>query len=549
METSHNYLIVSDFHVGEGRCPETGLFYCSEDFFHDFPFAQFLAYHAACQVSELMAGEPGIDRPHLKKPWKLVINGDLFDFMEVSAPASGDTSWVDPNHTTLSANEKRFGLGTRSQETIWKLKRIADGHALLFEAMAWFLGHPGYELVLLRGNHDVELYWPEVRQEFLGQLAIAYDRWQSSIGGGCLETSPLVLHPDMLPELSASVLDSVVSFPPTFVYEKDLLYIEHGGQHDHTTFFPDFEDPRLPEPKSDRIQLPSGSLFVRYWFNRAERIHPFAENIKPVSHYPLWLITKLPPRAERILLYLVQGCLWVQIKRFEDWLRRPWFWQPGPIQDRDQEGCSRPPMSEGFCAELPMIQKRSRRLLKRASFWATLCVLFSVVVRLAAFVAALLSVREFFIRDYDPAVLYLLAAVVLWVVSRVVGRRSARVWNTRQLLKAADWINRYLAGEQAEHPERPGPVPFYIFGHNHRPWLKRLQSASSGSKPAWYINTGSWLPEFSEDDPFKERYELMFLRLVPGRPGFDDELPELLEWLPNANRPRPCRLFDERAFH
>jgi hypothetical protein len=60
----------------------------------------------------------------------------------------------------------------------------------------------------------------------------------------------------------------------------------------------------------------------------------------------------------------------------------------------------------------------------------------------------------------------------------------------------------------------------------------------------WYVNTGAWIPVFSETDQLsRPAAHLTFLRLVPARLEQGDDVPELLRWAEDANAPRPVRLF------
>ncbi|HUM68297.1 MAG TPA: hypothetical protein PLK31_05575, partial [Chloroflexota bacterium] len=61
----------------------------------------------------------------------------------------------------------------------------------------------------------------------------------------------------------------------------------------------------------------------------------------------------------------------------------------------------------------------------------------------------------------------------------------------------------------------------------------------------WYINTGSWIPVFSQEEQLtRPAANLTFLRLVPSRLANGSDIPELLRWSEDANAPRPARLFE-----
>src|SRR3990172_7794560 len=67
----HNLLIVSDLHISEGFMPSSGKWSRNEDFLSDDSFAAFLQYHEERRGDGL--------------PWRLIIAGDVFDFLQVTS--------------------------------------------------------------------------------------------------------------------------------------------------------------------------------------------------------------------------------------------------------------------------------------------------------------------------------------------------------------------------------------------------------------------------------------------------------------------------------
>ena len=556
MQNLHNYLFVSDLHLGAGRDRQTGLISRLEDFLHDDSFAQFLAYYARLQAK----GKEKHGPDHFcAKPWKLIINGDLFEFMQIiSTPKKrSELEWVSDMAPCddLSWKERHFGLGTRERETVWKLERIFEGHTLFFQALAWFVAHQDYVLVILKGNHDVELHWPLVQEEFRKLLVKAYRMWKMTVAFGYEGKSPLHDDGNLPHELNAQDLESTVCFPPSFCYEEGLFYAEHGGQCESGTWFPNFEDPTLPE-KPDLIRLPSGALFMRYVFNFAERYHPFAENLKPYWRYPLWLIQKLPKGAFRILFFrLPFGYLLKKIKKIKDWWRRIRCNERPPHVDTTQVGCSNPAMSQEFCEKLPEIQEKARKLLKKATICSILKASLSVLLKVASLIVFLVVLRRVifllvpslnlegtYLGASLLTALYLVVALFLWSLGSNLFNWADAVFKTPFLEKAAGKINKFLNSE----PDGPGGVPYYLFGHNHFADIQRLEGKSGNPglvKSQWYINTGCWLPEFDRDNPFRETYKLTYFCLMPGSPYFGMGTPRLLEWRPEAGHPRVAQLF------
>src|SRR5687767_8511648 len=136
-------------------------------------------------------------RPRRGLPWRLVIAGDLIDFAGMSVSAAPDEIVTEPND-----EERRHGLGSSVDHTLAKLRRVAERHRPVFAAIARFVA-AGHTLVVLRGNHDVDLHWEPVKTAFRAMLA---------------EHAPL----------SAGS----VEFADWFYYEEGLVYVEHGHQYD-----------------------------------------------------------------------------------------------------------------------------------------------------------------------------------------------------------------------------------------------------------------------------------------------------------------------------
>jgi len=105
------------------------------------------------------------------------------------------------------------------------------------------------------GNHDVDLYWPRVRDRLLEEL------------GG----------PD----------SEHFHFASSGVYRTGSLYIEHGNQYYADSVFEDFTHPFLRDPKTDELRLERswGNCFLEYFSNGmlSER-DPFINNVRPIPN-------------------------------------------------------------------------------------------------------------------------------------------------------------------------------------------------------------------------------------------------------------------------
>jgi hypothetical protein len=88
----------------------------------------------------------------------------------------------------------------------------------------------------------------------------------------------------------SDVIQGNLSFLPWLYYEPGLLYAEHGHQYDSLNSFDDFLHPLTPD---NLIDLPVGSFFVRYLFNKVESDYPFADNMKQLSRFIWWLFIRI----------------------------------------------------------------------------------------------------------------------------------------------------------------------------------------------------------------------------------------------------------------
>src|SRR5262249_11410110 len=113
-----------------------------------------------------------------------VLIGDVFDFTRLCdfprSPASFQI-WSERLEALEMARtaavlqkdivkaEKSFGLRTNKHKSIWKLYRMIDGHPGFMRSLAaWVQGVNS--LMMVKGNHDLEVYWDGVRQAFRHEL-------------------------------------------------------------------------------------------------------------------------------------------------------------------------------------------------------------------------------------------------------------------------------------------------------------------------------------------------------------------------------------------
>ena len=263
--------VVSDLHLGRGRNPETGRFSRTENFLSDQAFSRFLDYASA-------------------GPGKLLfINGDAFDFVRICHYPSTEKEfevWSEflkrlevvkspaDLRLAISKVERRFGLETDDYKSAWKLLQIANGHCEFFEALArWING--GGALLLSKGNHDLELYWPLVRKALEELLRRA--------------------------GADGSAVSSQMFYCDDWVRIANV-YFEHGHKYDPQQRIDDSDKSPVLPGKPGQLKLPLGIFVNRYLVNQLEKLEPFLSSVRPTEKI-LWMLLRTHPLSALAMLF------------------------------------------------------------------------------------------------------------------------------------------------------------------------------------------------------------------------------------------------------
>lgn len=144
-------------------------------------------------------------------PWRLVINGDLLDFLSVHvSPGDPRLAGVTQLGGLGRSDRLSHGCGRVPAASAIRVDMIAEHHPRFFRALARFIV-AGNQLDIIAGNHDRELTEPVVAARLRAAV----------IAGGASEpvvTTNLHLH-------------------DWFVHEPGVAWIEHGHQYDEQCSF------------------------------------------------------------------------------------------------------------------------------------------------------------------------------------------------------------------------------------------------------------------------------------------------------------------------
>jgi UDP-2,3-diacylglucosamine pyrophosphatase LpxH len=245
-------IIVSDLHIGAG--PPTGG-NPLEDFTLDEEFAAFLTGVSA----ESEQGGADVE---------LILNGDTFEMLQVPHVDHFDPAEAYPPehyHSSLEANSAR------------KMTLIIRGHPAFFEALREFVrpGPPQRCVTFVKGNHDLDLHWPEVQERIRQALDARGDR------------APLL------------------SFVERCI-RREGIYVEHGNQYaERVDQVRDMTEPHDPS-RPGQLDYPPGSWFVMDIFNEIERERYWVDGVKPITAL-IWFALKFDfPFAARAIATLLR---------------------------------------------------------------------------------------------------------------------------------------------------------------------------------------------------------------------------------------------------
>jgi UDP-2,3-diacylglucosamine pyrophosphatase LpxH len=426
-----DYLLVSDLHLRGGfNNPTEGLYHFDEQ------FADFLRYYRLHRATT--------------NQWRLIIGGDFIEFLYI-------TDLPDPNErllrgVTFYESESRYGAGTEAAKSRWKLDTILrSSHPQLLLALARFVAE-GNEIILLRGNHDVEMAWPEVQEHFRRLIAEH--------------------HPEEFSYLAMKeAVAQRVQFPQWFWYTPGLLYVEHGSQYDPFCATQHMLYPVVPSNPS-RVQLSIAELSIRYFTNQMKLINAMAaENVMSVSEYIGWVVSanvSILPRVLRLYAAMVRRVLAKSGRppaEAERAVRAEHERRVAAVDER----FGLPP---GTAARVDAMHATpvTRSVLATARFMAL-----DLLIVGAALAAAVVAIVIWY-----PARIGLLAAAgavaVLGLVTYVGALRFRRIAEAAHLRQTAERIAEIFA------------VPYVVFGHSHAAGSWPLPDGTT------YVNVGTWVP-------------------------------------------------------
>jgi UDP-2,3-diacylglucosamine pyrophosphatase LpxH len=516
MEERMTYLVVSDLHLTSGCDPKSGRWSPTEDFFWDEEFGEFLRHHSR------------------EGPCTLVLNGDTFDFLQVlNRPTVAEAVAYKIGRGDI---QPQYGLRCSEAASVFQMDKILDGHPGFFHALADFLAG-GHNVKIIKGNHDVQLFWQNVQERLLQHLE------------------------RILPEPSRRSVRRNLEFLPWCLYVPGLLFVEHGNQYEDATSYRNFLNPLIPvetPARGPEVELDLASLLVRYFTNRMEVVNPLIDNVRPLSRYLEIFFRKHPlvflSAAGTALTYL-----WKSFRKSAEQAQQRRRGQYRRIDEKNRELLHREAerFSGGDREKVEWLEKQLRFLDARKMVpalalgpWAFFVETLGSPLRLAVFllpvyvmtyIPLLANWARSALSRLEPSPWVKVGAILLLLrIPQILAggllillAAGIRVWQVHHRRKGRPGLDltvrlRRIASKASSVME----VRYVTFGHSH---IEDQVAMTGGTK---YFNTGTWIGIVSElENLYRNVHQFTFLKVAGGEA-------ELLHWDSQARTSRPVVVLD-----
>jgi UDP-2,3-diacylglucosamine pyrophosphatase LpxH len=174
----------------------------------------------------------------------LVLLGDFIDFARLEP-------WPDPD------DRRPRRVGATEEESVTKVVRAVEANDRVFDALALFCQRN--HLLVVPGNHDVDMFWPGVREVFRKRLSAASEN---------------------------------VSFVEGWEFESDGLLLCHGHQFTYDNRF-DLTPPFVEHDGVRHLERCWGTFFLESVYNLVHYFAPYVNMVHPTERAVLLALKNL----------------------------------------------------------------------------------------------------------------------------------------------------------------------------------------------------------------------------------------------------------------
>jgi len=442
-----NFLIISDLHLGYRAKDLSFNEYKAEVSEMDDHFNKLIKYYTDL---------------YNDKKWELIINGDFIDFIQINYRIEVEVS----NDYKLSLDDIRYGMNNKESHIVWKLNKIAKIHNRIFRDIAEFI-NAGNSFVLLKGNHDVEFFWPKVKIELKNILA-SFIEFNS--------------------EEDREAFIKRIKVKDWIYHKKDLFYIEHGNQYDDYTSFNHFITPIDPI-NYKKIEMPYSHVSMRYWINLTKDFETHNLANWGIKDFLAWL------KREGLLGMIMH--VFYYFRALFMMLNNIKFVNKFDLYLYLKERYYIKKISEIYNLEPKLLFKINN--LKRAPVGNTVYGVLSsfyiegFLILLSFIIFLIYSIWiASFLKIFFAFFLFISFSIMFFIIFSY----DREIEPENKIIEASSDISKLIE------------VKFYIFGHTHHPQFEKI------GKDKYYINSGSWILRSPKNVPGEFNHNLSHITII-----------------------------------
>lgn len=391
----------------------------------------------------------------------LVLNGDIFDFDLVTAVP------LDPPFPVRRI-EHSYGLDATAAKSAWKLGKILDDHARFVAMLARLLDR-GSRVVVTIGNHDRELWFPEV-------AAVLQDRVRAARQAPASD-------------------DATVLVEPWFFHVPGEIYVEHGHQYDWYSSFRYNLEPIVERGDEAHIALSTGNLSNRFLLSNIGFFNPHATDfiLSAYGYVRHWLKNYAFTRRMLITTWLI-GSLRALVVLLGTRARierhPPENYARHIAAAADRYGLTLATAEQLYALKKEPITARIHKIVRE--YWLDRVLL--ALTMTGGTIAIALSDAALWVKLIVPLAVF---PLVWFIYQWAAGNENA--------LTAL-----HRATDNAHQIARLVPVRAVVFGHTHQPGITPL------ARDVTFANSGTWAPMWdAEHRPLAGFRNYVHVRVAP----------------------------------
>lgn len=441
--------IISDVHLTEAEPehPDKPLWkkYKTRRFFFDEQLSSFLEH---------------IQREANGEKVELVLNGDIFDFDSVMAmPPDAPYS--------ISQVEKKRGLFAEEPKSVFKIKVILKDHESFIKALGVFI-KKGNRVVIVVGNHDLELHYPAVQKEIRKALDLSNDE------------------------------NTRLRFCEWFYISNGDTLIEHGNQYDPYCLCQNPINPLVQKFNRTEVRLPFGDLACRYLINGMGFFNPHVDSnyIMTFKEYINFFVKYMMRTQPLIMFSWLWGSFLTVVHSFTDRLL-PDLKDPLTIEDRINEIAAKSNATPRMVRELKELAAHpatSYPLRMAQELWLDRAFMVLVSFLIIFWIFTLIKLQ------FSISFFWMFIPLAICVPFFVFYSKSIR-----------SEVHRYKEPDEMilSISSKITRVKRVVYGHTHIP---RHEIAGEIE----HLNSGCWSPAFLDVECTKLFSKKLFVWLTPG---------------------------------